>query len=137
MSSPGLPLADDEARRRALTSLQQSLLVEAGAGSGKTSILAGRVLMLLASGVKPMNIAAITFTELAASELFDRIYCLVEEGVGGIIREELRVAFPSGLSESQIANLKMAQDEFDELTISTIHGFCQHCLLYTSDAADE
>lgn len=44
-------LADSADRRRALTVLDQTLLVEAAAGTGKTSLLAGRVTMLLASGV--------------------------------------------------------------------------------------
>ncbi|RUX23026.1 hypothetical protein EOA27_01810 [Mesorhizobium sp. M2A.F.Ca.ET.037.01.1.1] len=44
-------LADSIDRRRALTALDQTLLVEAAAGTGKTSLLAGRVTMLLASGV--------------------------------------------------------------------------------------
>ena len=62
-------LSDSLDRRRALTVLDQTLLVEAAAGTGKTSLLAGRVTMLLADGVAPRNIAAITFTELAAGEL--------------------------------------------------------------------
>jgi exodeoxyribonuclease-5 len=48
-------------------SLGHSFLVEAGAGSGKTSIIAGRVAFLFAQGVEPKNLAAITFTEFAAA----------------------------------------------------------------------
>src|SRR5208283_4651561 len=61
---PGL--SDTKYRRRALTDHTSTLLVEAGAGTGKTSLLAVRVALLLASGVHPRNVAAITFTELAA-----------------------------------------------------------------------
>ncbi len=53
-----IALADSADRRRALTALDQTLLVEAAAGTGKTSLLAGRVTMLLANGVAPRNIAA-------------------------------------------------------------------------------
>lgn len=64
---------DDGDRLRALTEFDSILLVEAAAGTGKTSLLAGRVVMLLAAGTAPGSIAAITFTELAAGELRQRI----------------------------------------------------------------
>src|SRR5256885_2114770 len=70
---PMSELRDIEARRRALTDLDATLVVEAAAGTGKTSLLSGRVAMLLARGADPSEIAAITFTELAASELGARI----------------------------------------------------------------
>ena len=66
-------LADQAQRIRALTDLNATLLVEAAAGTGKTSLLAGRVVGLLASGIPPREIAAITFTEFAAGELRQRI----------------------------------------------------------------
>ena len=44
-------LADTAARLRALTDLLSTLLVEAAAGTGKTALMAGRVTMLLASGL--------------------------------------------------------------------------------------
>ncbi|WP_287177958.1 UvrD-helicase domain-containing protein, partial [Mesorhizobium sp.] len=40
-------LADSSARRRALTDLDSTLLVEAAAGTGKTALMAGRLTMLL------------------------------------------------------------------------------------------
>jgi superfamily I DNA/RNA helicase len=46
-------LPDQKAGLAALTELDYSLLVEAGAGSGKTSIMAGRVAMLFARSVEP------------------------------------------------------------------------------------
>ena len=55
-------LQDNQARLRALTALQETLLVEAGAGTGKTGLLSGRVIMLLLEAVRPENIVAITFT---------------------------------------------------------------------------
>jgi CRISPR-associated exonuclease Cas4 len=61
-------LADADARARALRDLRSTLLVEAGAGTGKTALMAGRLTMLLADGIEPVHIAAITFTELAASQ---------------------------------------------------------------------
>jgi hypothetical protein len=45
-------LPDLAARTAALTAIDRSLLVEAGAGSGKTSVMAGRVAVLFANGVE-------------------------------------------------------------------------------------
>jgi CRISPR-associated exonuclease Cas4 len=61
--------SDAPARERILTDLGSTLLVEAAAGTGKTSLLVGRVTVLLANGVAAKNIAAITFTDFAAGEL--------------------------------------------------------------------
>ena len=56
--------SDTGARVRALSDFRATLLVEAAAGTGKTSLLAGRIALLLASGAPPASIAAITFTRL-------------------------------------------------------------------------
>jgi len=69
--APGLP--DSAARLTALIDHDRSLLVEAGAGSGKTALMAGRVAMLLTAGVPPRDIVAITFTEAAATEMRERL----------------------------------------------------------------
>lgn len=119
-------LHDLEARRIALTDRQHGLVVEAGAGSGKTAILAGRVALLMADGVPPKNIAAITFTELAAAELASRIREYVDDLAGGVVPTTLAAAFPTGSpSQSQRDTLGAARRELDELTCSTIHGFAR------------
>ena len=121
--------ADRAARETALTALERTLLVEAGAGSGKTSVLAGRVAALLAAGRHPREIAAITFTELAAGELRQRVDEFVSELAHGHVRADLRSAFPeTGPNPVQRANLGRAQLQLDELLCTTIHGFCQRLL---------
>ena len=120
--------ADTAARTTALTALDRTLLVEAGAGSGKTSVLAGRVAGLLAAGREPAEIAAITFTELAAGELRERVSAFVTELSDGHVRPDLRAAFPTGPSPAQRDHLAHARDRLDELTCTTIHGFCQRLL---------
>ena len=68
---PALP--DAGARQRALLDYGATLLVEAGAGSGKTALMAGRVALMMAHGIPPRDIVAVTFTEAAAAELLERI----------------------------------------------------------------
>lgn len=128
MTPASKALRDDNARRTAISVHDHSILVEAGAGSGKTAVMAGRIAAMLAEGVAPKSVAAVTFTELAASELLMRVRDFVGDLVGGAIPTELRIAFPAGLSEIHNANLAAASAAIDEITCSTIHGFCQRLI---------
>ena len=99
--------ADDQADRDAIaTDLDATLFVEAGAGSGKTTALVGRVLALLDAGVAMENIAAITFTEKAAAELKNRV------------RQRL----------SESGSHPEALDQLDGAAITTLHGFALRIL---------
>lgn len=120
-----MTLPDKAARTIALTDIDRSFLVEAGAGSGKTSIIAGRVAMLFARGVEPKNVAAITFTEFAAGELRIRIERFVNELSVGTVSPDLESAFPQGVPTEHRANLVQARKALDQLVCSTIHGFAQ------------
>ncbi len=126
--APLKALKDDHARRTAIGALDRSLLVEAGAGSGKTAVIAGRIAMLLASGVAPKSIAAVTFTELAASELQARVHDFVGRLTAGDVPPEMRVALPDGLPVAQAATLALAVATVDDMACSTIHGFCQRLI---------
>ena len=128
MPAPENMLADDAARRQAMAVHDRSFLVEAGAGSGKTAVMAGRIALLLARGIAPKSIAAVTFTEFAASELFIRVKAFVDALTAGQIPTELRVALPDGLPEDQRRRLASAREAIDEMTCSTIHGFCQRLI---------
>lgn len=128
MSNAAKILTDDSARRDAISLHDRSILVEAGAGSGKTAVMAGRIAAMLASGIAPRTIAAVTFTELAASELLSRVREFVAELTAGKIAPELRVAFPEELTQTQRDNLTAASHAIDEITCSTIHGFCQRII---------
>ncbi|ABE62796.1 UvrD/REP helicase [Nitrobacter hamburgensis X14] len=118
-------LPDIEARKTALTAVNRTLLVEAGAGSGKTSVMAGRVAVLLSKGTEPKHIAAITFTEFAASELRQRIERFTTELSLGRVPKDLLQAFPDGVEAAQKENLSRALGAFDQLMCGTIHGFAQ------------
>jgi len=125
MMSKASVLPDLPARRRSLLDHGTTLLVEAGAGSGKTALMAGRVALLLAAGHPTREIVGITFTEAAASELRERIEGFVNRLARADIPDELRVALPDGLSAEQSKAIAAADETLDELTCTTIHGFCQ------------
>ncbi len=121
----GGTLSDAAARSRALTDFGSTLVVEAGAGTGKTSLLAGRLALLLVSGVQPQSIVAITFTELAASELAERVRTYVTRLLAGDVPLPLESLLPNGLSADQQHSLTAAAAALDGLTTGTIHSFCQ------------
>nr|GLL28077.1 ATP-dependent DNA helicase SRS2-like protein At4g25120 [Ipomoea trifida] len=64
---------NDKQQEAACTDISVPLIIVAGPGSGKTSTMVGRVLMLLHEGIGPSNILAMTFTTAAASEMRERI----------------------------------------------------------------
>jgi ATP-dependent helicase/nuclease subunit A len=110
--------ADEEARRKILQELDVSFLVEAGAGSGKTTSLVGRMINLIKQGKADIGeIAAITFTNKAASELSGRFRLKLEE--------ELK-ASPSEGPERE--RLELAVRQFNRGFIGTIHSFCGRLL---------
>lgn len=122
-------LVDQDNRRRAMTDFTSVLLVEAAAGTGKTSLMAGRIAMMLANGHEPGEIAAITFTELAASELARRIRDTVDALLINDIPAFVQPVLPDGrLTDGQRASLARAATRLDDVTATTIHGFCQAIL---------
>jgi ATP-dependent helicase/nuclease subunit A len=108
----------DQAARTAITTrLDETFLVEAGAGSGKTTSLVNRMVELIKSGrCRPDTLAAVTFTRKAAAELRERF----QEKLEKACREETEPAAKEWLSR--------ALAELDRAFIGTIHSFCARLL---------
>ncbi|MFH0765622.1 MAG: UvrD-helicase domain-containing protein, partial [Calditrichota bacterium] len=100
---------DEPQRQQVRTDLAASYLVEAGAGTGKTTLLIDR-LSALAQVAGLENIAAITFTEKAAAELFARLRRTFNQQLA---------AADSGTAR----RLLEALGALDRAQVSTIHAF--------------
>src|SRR5580698_9490735 len=110
-------LDDSAARHRIRTSLAESLLVEASAGTGKTTELIARIVAVLKSGLTTIDrIVAVTFTNKAAGELKLRL------------RQELDRARDTARSPAERASIEDALEHLEEASIGTIHSFCAQIL---------
>jgi ATP-dependent helicase/nuclease subunit A len=110
---------DQEARDRIVSAHDANLFVDAGAGSGKTKQLVDRVVSMVGCGyLKSVSgLAAITFTENAATELRTRI------------REALEAASAECGQTAQVrARCALALEQFDDAAITTLHGFAARLL---------
>ena len=110
-------LADAAARERILKSLDESLVVEAAAGTGKTTALVGRLVAVLRTGRAEIGgIVAVTFTRKAAGQLSLRL------------RMELDRAAASASDPEERRRLTEAIAHLEEAHIGTIHSFCAELL---------
>jgi len=87
-----------------------NVVLEASAGTGKTSVLVARYINLLGRGVDPANILAITFTRKAAAEMRERI-----------VRELRRAAAQASFDRGRWASIR---NRLADIQISTIDAFC-------------
>jgi ATP-dependent helicase/nuclease subunit A len=108
---------DVTARERIEHDLDTSFLVEAGAGSGKTTSIVARMLSLIESGkAEVQEIAAITFTNKAAAELRSRFRLRLEQRLRAAAEPAVRF------------RLEQALARIAEGFVGTIHSFCGRLL---------
>ncbi|MYA83739.1 MAG: AAA family ATPase [Acidimicrobiales bacterium] len=113
-------LADQAERDLIASEADRLLFVEAGAGTGKTTVLVERIVSMVtgAGGFEPVPmpaIAAITFTEKAAAELRNRV------------RAELSKALQTA-PDRECELVQAALGELDGAAVSTLHGFARRIL---------
>ncbi len=109
-------LVDIDARETVRRTLDQNLFVDASAGTGKTTELVERIVELHRAGaVEPGRLAAITFTDAAATELRHRVRALLERCA----------AEPGGDPGGRLGRALVAMDE---AAFTTLHGFAQRLL---------
>lgn len=93
-------------------STSPNIIVVAGAGSGKTRVITERVKYLLDSGVTPHNIVAITFTNLAAEEMRERLQDT--PGIGDTFIGTIH-SFANKIMQVSGETYKLYNDELDSL----------------------
>src|SRR5439155_6103368 len=112
------PAGDGAAREAIGAELDRNFVVEAAAGTGKTTELVRRIVAVLRSGRATVDhIVGVTFTEKAAGELKLR----VREGL-----ERARHEARTGGAER--VHLEHALARLEETWVGTIHGFCAEVL---------
>ena len=100
----------DSAARRFATDPAHNVVLEASAGTGKTSVLVERYVNLLRAGVAPANVLAITFTRQAAAEMRARIVAALR-----------RDAAESAAGRARWNELR---DRLGDVAVSTVDAFC-------------
>jgi hypothetical protein len=109
--------SDHDARRIIRQSIDETIVVEAAAGTGKTTELVNRILAVIREGrAEVREVVAVTFTEKAAGELKLRL----RQG----LEHERRAADDPVVIE----RLERAVQKLEEAHVSTIHGFCADLL---------
>ncbi|MBS0168928.1 MAG: UvrD-helicase domain-containing protein [Nitrospira sp.] len=148
MTEPG-QIPDQAAREAAATTFDRNVVVIAGAGTGKTTLLVNRLLYLLMRRTDPLDlsrIVALTFTNKAATEMKLRL----RERLRGLLQAEGRAdsIAPSGTvsmgdlrhrygwtNDEILTRAKAAWRDLERAQIGTLHSFAAHLLrLYPIEA---
>jgi len=107
---------DGAARRRIRDAVDRSLLVEAAAGTGKTTSLVERMVAMVGGGTPVDRICAVTFTIKAAAQLDQKFQNALEDAARAERDADRRARFDEALAR------------LDGCFIGTIHAFCSRLL---------
>jgi len=134
MASLDVPAATRVKQHQA-SNPSQSVWVSANAGSGKTHVLASRVIRLLLQGVAPSRILCLTFTKAAAANMaarvFDKLADWTKLADAELGRKIVATGAPTPGSEQLTAARKLFARTLETpggLKIQTIHAFCERLL---------
>ncbi|MXN66747.1 double-strand break repair helicase AddA [Stappia sp. GBMRC 2046] len=134
MSRPEIPAATKEKQSRAADPAR-SAWVSANAGSGKTFVLARRVVRLLLSGTDPSRLLCLTFTKAAAAEMATRVFATLGDWTNmddARLAEELAEIEGKKPDARRLARARhlfaKALETPGGLKIQTIHAFCEALL---------
>jgi ATP-dependent helicase/nuclease subunit A len=124
MTSDPTTLVDADARARIASDLDATLIVEAAAGTGKTTALVERILSLLKTGRATLargegDLVAVTFTEKAAGEMKLRLRTEIERA---------RATAEQAGASVERERLDRALQQLEAARIGTIHAFCADVL---------
>jgi len=120
MTVASFPMDDQRARHAIEHTLDRTVVVEAAAGTGKTTELVKRILRVLATGRTTVDrLVAVTFTEKAAGELKLRLRRELESAHQGAHRRG---------ETAEAGRLEHALQNLEDAHIGTIHGFCAELL---------
>src|SRR4030066_1917314 len=104
---------DQEQRDRAAQDISESYIIEAAAGTGKTTILVTRIIKLIRKGEAGLEeVVAITFTEKAAAELKVKL------------RQKLEEELSTVSNPDEQNQLSKAISDLERMQVTTIHSFC-------------
>ncbi len=117
---------DQISRQSIREELTTNILVEAGAGSGKTQMLAERMAAGVAAGVyKVEHMVAVTFTRKAASELRGRFHLALEAQLGQFQRQKPQ---SKTVATKDAERIRLALSNLERFFAGTIHSFCARLL---------
>jgi ATP-dependent helicase/nuclease subunit A len=122
-------------RQTTASNPDHSAWVSANAGSGKTHVLAQRVVRLLLSGVEPARILCITFTKAAAANMANKVFqdlrawTMLDDAALDVAMKAAGVKKPDPILRARARQLfALALETPGGLKVQTIHAFCTQLL---------
>ncbi|MBR2310862.1 MAG: UvrD-helicase domain-containing protein [Oscillospiraceae bacterium] len=130
MNAEQLMQQDTISRQKIVDQTDSNFFVEAGAGSGKTTILVKRMVAMVEQGLDVSKICAITFTKAAAGEFYDRFQkALIERStaptVEGFVQKPGELGNPNNVTRERCLK---ALNDIDLCFMGTIDSFCNMIL---------
>lgn len=118
-------MSDDKARVSIVENVDKNYFVEAGAGSGKTTILVERMVSMVEKGIPVDQICTITFTKAAANEFYERFQRRLSQRSGPKPESGNNYAGRLGMqTETTMERCQTALQNIDSCFMGTIDAFC-------------